>query len=79
MTSYDTIICPHHVCLRFIPDFRDPVMPGEGKFAGVFSITRIIAGTCLHSPVRGIGNRFQYRLTDPARPAGFKNWLAVRT
>jgi hypothetical protein len=29
MTSYDTIICPHHVCLRCIPDFRDAVMPGE--------------------------------------------------
>jgi hypothetical protein len=35
-----------------IPDFRDPVMLGEGKFATVFSVIRIVAGTYLHGRVR---------------------------
>jgi hypothetical protein len=55
-------------------------MLGQGKFAAVFSVIGIVAGTYFHGLVhermrparRGIGIRRQHRLTDPARAAGLK-------
>lgn len=47
-------------------------MPGEGKFAALFGVIHMVAGTCLHGLVhegmqpawRGIGIRCPYRLAD---------------